>query len=198
MVPSFENTVIFLDFDDTLFPTTWLHNAEPMPGDGDNLKLLEEQALSLLDICGRLGTLHIVTNAQEAWVMEVTRVFTPHLHDKLKTLCIYSCLDRLGDSEIEARKSLAFETITAPIRNCVGMLNVLSIGDDMFEIEAANKLGEKFGDMIKTVKMIGRPSTPKQMWSELSKIHTSIVDIAACGSNLQVSLKQMYGATDCG
>jgi hypothetical protein len=196
MVPSFENTVIFLDFDDTLFPTTWLQRAEPMPGDADNLTLLEETALSLLDSCDRLGALHIVTNAQEAWVMEVTRVFTPHLHNKLKTMCIYSCLDRLGESEIEVRKSLAFEAITAPLRKSVGRLNVLSIGDDMFEIEAANKLGEDFGDMIKTVKMIGRPPTPRYIWHELSKIQTSLVHIATCDSHLQLSLQPPSSAID--
>mmetsp|Transcript_733 Transcript_733/g.1571 ORF Transcript_733/g.1571 Transcript_733/m.1571 type:complete len:652 (-) Transcript_733:121-2076(-) len=87
------NTVIILDWDDTLFPTTWvcehmkLQWSCPCPPLDEYVKPLaaaEEQALKLVAAATRLAaTVAIVTLARQPWVETTCRNFYPSMHRAL-------------------------------------------------------------------------------------------------------------------
>lgn len=88
-------TLIFLDWDDTLFPTTELFNRWSFPSrpeQWDGLRITEEQvrcldywrdALSayLRNVCAVSKRVVIVTNARPGWVESTVNRFAPELQD---------------------------------------------------------------------------------------------------------------------
>lgn len=81
--------IIFLDWDDTLFPTTWLNGlkrAGKKPSDGD-LELLQELDYSAGDLL-REAMRHskqtfLVTNASLKWVRITSKKYLPEVHEIL-------------------------------------------------------------------------------------------------------------------
>lgn len=89
-------TIIFLDFDDTLFPTTWLHekgllrNVDRFEAPTDfatlaELERVDQAACDALAAASQLSSrICIVTNAQAPWVLNSTQIFMPRLHSVLR------------------------------------------------------------------------------------------------------------------
>eukprot|EP00746_Dinoflagellata_sp_MGD_P149468 gnl/MRDRNA2_/MRDRNA2_81494_c0_seq2.p1 gnl/MRDRNA2_/MRDRNA2_81494_c0~~gnl/MRDRNA2_/MRDRNA2_81494_c0_seq2.p1 ORF type:complete len:374 (+),score=70.28 gnl/MRDRNA2_/MRDRNA2_81494_c0_seq2:94-1215(+) len=90
-------TIIFLDFDDTLFPTTWLGDigllsnihflkAPTDPETMMELEKIDKAACSVLAAACQLSNRTcIVTNAQAGWVMNSAQIFMPQLHSLLNS-----------------------------------------------------------------------------------------------------------------
>lgn len=89
-----QQTIIFFDWDDTLFPTTWLDSEgllrrKEAPTDSDvlaELEQLEKAAISVLQVASQLSMRTcIVTNASSPWVMDSAGMFMPQLHKLLES-----------------------------------------------------------------------------------------------------------------
>merc|ERR1711871_671871 len=82
-----EQTIILLDWDDTLCPSHWIRSNRPTlgffkpPPEQDRftvpLRKLEEQCYDLLSLALKLGKVVIVTNAVEPWVETSAKNFMP-------------------------------------------------------------------------------------------------------------------------
>ena len=80
-----ENLIIF-DWDDTLFPTSYLNPADESQYNilkerfGGYLAEIEDQGIQLLTSCLKNATVVIITNAKKGWVEFSSNFFMPRLH----------------------------------------------------------------------------------------------------------------------
>mmetsp|Transcript_95470 Transcript_95470/g.169508 ORF Transcript_95470/g.169508 Transcript_95470/m.169508 type:complete len:348 (-) Transcript_95470:204-1247(-) len=97
-------TVIILDWDDTLFPLTYVRDdlrldphlplqeqriPEAMKRDvGSRLARCSEQAVKLLAVASSLGRVMLVTLSRNSWVAESARNFCPELQEAMQALSL--------------------------------------------------------------------------------------------------------------
>lgn len=110
-----------------------------------------------------MGKVYIVTNAAEGWVQMSAARFLPKVEAEIQDgICIISARARYEqmypknyqkwkvEAFLDTRRDMDEEAIT----------NLVALGDNIFEIEAAYILGSKFKTaFIKTVKFRQSPST---------------------------------------
>jgi hypothetical protein len=169
-------TMIVLDFDDTLFPTTELRRRgyattvqERLPDDVlAEIERIEEQAVRLVEQCSLYGNVVLLTNAEGRWLRLSTSSYMPRLERQLQrcTRTVYgrhfsgSCPDDPGKW-----KELAFRDNLQTLRQELGNdrpIRLVSVGDSTFERQAAKDAGAastEYGKVeVKTVKMMDLPS----------------------------------------
>merc|ERR1711924_5074 len=93
-------TLILFDWDDTLFPTSWLLQRglleRPMPArtpsreERVQLQRMAEHARDTLAMALQIGKVVIVTNGEEGWVEMSCEEFLPSLIDMLQKVDIVS------------------------------------------------------------------------------------------------------------
>lgn len=106
--------------------------------------------------------MYIVTNAAQGWVELSAKRFLPQVNAELKDIEIISARTRYEklyprnyqkwkvEAFMETKKQMDSDAIT----------NIIALGDNVFEIEAAYILGASFKNaFIKTVKFRTSPST---------------------------------------
>ena len=190
------NTVIILDWDDTLLCSTYLfpyissNVFELSKEDSKYLKHLENFVFQLLCFCIDKGDTYIVTNASTGWVEMSASVFIPEITKLLPKINIQSARDNFerllpGDNRkwkintfMNIKENYGFNKI----------LNLICIGDSLHELEAAFNLRKEFLEpFIKTIKMQTKP-TLIELVKELKVINTSIEDIYNKAKNLTITL----------
>jgi len=163
------HTLIIFDWDDTLFPTSWLIGnftnskdtakiARTLSKDArSRLRILEKQSLSMLQLAAELGKVRIVTHASTVWVKESAQDLMPELSRYLNTSGlsqhgIVACFDRyyLGLGGPTAEKSqwkrMAFNEL---LEKHLAHLpadeprNLISIGDGIAEKLAAGHASDR-------------------------------------------------------
>jgi len=178
-----EETLIFLDWDDTCIASTWLQ-AEgfkmydaygPMKQTyiemGESLSTALEP---LITRAAKLGRVVIVTNANEGWVELSCQAFMPKLLPLISNFSVISAQDRykhITPSPMEWKRR-TFEDVVAAISNDK-LRNFISIGDGIAEKYAVQALRGSPAAMIyrpmnivKTVKLMERP-TPSELVEQL-------------------------------
>jgi hypothetical protein len=116
---------------------------------------LDNAAVELIVKSKKFGKTYIVTNAAEGWVELSARRFMPKVFAELKDIEIISArtrYEKLYPRNYQKWKVEAFlETRKDMDENA--MTNLVALGDNIFEIEAAYILGGQFQNaFIKTVK----------------------------------------------
>lgn len=142
------DTVFIFDWDDTLMPTTWLHENDTNKDDRDILDAISASVSRLLTEAQKHGTVKIVTNAQRDWVQSSCRDFLPRCVGLLETIPVISArgvYEWLYPDNPIMWKILAFQIAT------VNHSQVISIGDTHAERIAALKLNSSF--RIKSIKL---------------------------------------------
>eukprot|EP01055_Gregarina_sp_Pseudo9_P005553 Gregarina_sp_Pseudo_9__5552@NODE_73_length_4587_cov_88_906113_g67_i0_p2_GENE_NODE_73_length_4587_cov_88_906113_g67_i0NODE_73_length_4587_cov_88_906113_g67_i0_p2_ORF_typecomplete_len372_score26_46PNK3P/PF08645_11/0_12CAML/PF14963_6/0_47_NODE_73_length_4587_cov_88_906113_g67_i02331348 len=141
-----EGTILIFDWDDTLCPSTWLSSHDMTLDDSSTIppefeSLLNKMALcsqKTLEVAARLGTVVIVTNAEQGWIEMSCRKFLPSLYSYLssfKQLSARSMYESASASCPFAWKQLAFkkEIYSHFTRTQVRKKNVISLGDSAHE-----------------------------------------------------------------
>ena len=169
-------TLIVLDYDDTLFPTTELRRLgyattvqEQLPdAELAEIQLIEAQAVRLVELCAQHGSVILLTNAEGRWLRLSTASYMPRLHKQLAqhSRTVYgrefaeTCPDDPG-----RWKELAFRDVLQSLRQELGddrPIRLVSVGDSTFERQAAKDAGaasDDFGKVeVKTVKMMDLPT----------------------------------------
>jgi hypothetical protein len=161
-----ESTLIILDWDDTVLPTTYLamcgyraDGPDPDEALATRLHAYSEHALALLGGLLNLGHVVICTNAESGWIELTCKKFLPQLESLVGTL-----------EKISARSEFEPKGITNPfdwkkhafsgILQRYGRLNVLSVGDSTHERSAVLHGWQHLGDpraMCKSLKLLERP-----------------------------------------
>lgn len=210
-IKSRSKTLILIDWDDTLFPTTWvgknkidvatklltnrLHNFF------SKLDVLLYKLLQNLSKCGKVI---IVTNASKKWVDISARIlpFTKNLIDK--RIIVLSARDLYKwryPSDMYKWKQLVFKNlVTGHIKRKQNINHVISIGDADYEHQALIKLNDKklFSGqtnrhILKSVKLIKYPSL-ELLLDQLILLNKSIINICESSKHMDLKFSPIQGS----
>lgn len=166
------NTLIILDWDDTLFPTSWLSNNNINIKSSKKRKEykimfseLDNSIHNFLIECLKYGNVAIITNASYGWLV-TSLLMIPQskkiINDKIKVLSAREQYS--NDYSISEWKKLAFsEEIYNYFIDKKELHNIISIGDAYYEYDALvdiydyNKIIPK-KRILKTVKLLNNPT----------------------------------------
>lgn len=167
------NTLFILDWDDTLFPTTWIRENIPnfIGSNSGNIhdryiehfKPLDRALKSLLLKIQKMGKVIIVTNADKRWVKDSSIIMpeTSYLIFK-KDIEVYSArsLYNKKTSDVWEWKRRTFQDIIDREFEKKKLMNVISIGDADYERQALVSLTQSNFDTIKYLKSFQLLSSP--------------------------------------
>lgn len=169
IVISDNNTFIILDWDDTLFPTTWANRKMMRIVDNnerykyaDIFKPLDNVLVKLLNLLTRYGKVCIITNATRRWV-EISSLVLPQTNTILNNIDVFSAKEEYIDRTTDHMKWKIFKFHDLIKEDCNHhkLLNIVSIGDALNEYYALSNLSEHFNDKIKFLKTIKLNKQPK-------------------------------------
>lgn len=163
-------TVVVFDWDDTLFPSTWIGarglglQSEVTPALIEELRSVEEAACTILSNALRCARVVIITNAESAWVQRSATHFVPRLCDwiaKCEVISARSTYEPLFPDRPDIWKQHVFATeVSRWIHDRVD--NIVSIGDSMHERDAVYAATECVRDAVRTksIKFMEKPTLP--------------------------------------
>lgn len=176
-----EATLIILDWDDTLMPSTWLQEQGLQIVAGSALPSEEQTAvlrgvarcvIRTLRRAKRVGHVTIVTNAEKGWVELSCSKFLPGVFPLLEGIKILSARSTFEHAQPQSPihwKCMAFrKEITAFFQaqsRCIetgGQRNIVSVGDSLQERAALLQVTEGRDCRAKSLKFEERPS-PEQL-----------------------------------
>lgn len=162
------NSLIIYDWDDTLFPTSFIHSGKYI--NYSQILLIEKQNIKLLNKSRQFGTTIIITNASTEWIYESSKKYMPNLNKYIKyfNIPIYSAREYAAERNIQNYlqwKEITFHnTINNYYRQNARINNILSIGDAVYERNSLLKYGKYINSIIykhiyiKTIKYIDNPN----------------------------------------
>ena len=165
-------TLIIFDWDDTLFPTTWLvqNNIDLADKDVQNKYIILFSRLDnllhrLLLVFSNKGQIVIVTNATLKWI-DIALSMLPNTKQIIKNkIPVISARDHYQDKypeKMEIWKKLMFKNITINYFKSHKLQNIISIGDAEHEFNALIDLYNEHSvvkdKLLKTVKFIKEPT----------------------------------------
>ncbi|KAF7457480.1 hypothetical protein HWI79_2041 [Cryptosporidium felis] len=131
-----EKTLIIVDWDDTLFPTTWLTMKKQIHLGNSNLgRIIEDFFNKAIE----LGHVVIITNADPGWVYGTSEQYLPDILGYLRSIPICSArqFSRNGPNDMINWKYRAFNCVIQEFsRKFDGIKNVISIGDSNWDRDA--------------------------------------------------------------
>lgn len=166
--PCKENTVIFVDWDDTLLCSSYLSGAGYRLDSEDDslgvidreLKELETSVTALLKLAMSYGDVHVVTNAETGWVQLSAKKFLPGIVpvlEQVKVLSARSTYETLYPDSPVKWKFYAFQEKLGT--ECKSSRNVISFGDSHVEREAVRAVTRGLSNTrTKSVKFAEKPS----------------------------------------
>jgi hypothetical protein len=188
-------TLIILDWDDTLFPTTWVTR------NGINLmastnrdqyvvyfKELDRVLSRLLKKMNTYGKILIVTNALPVWV-NVSSVVLPKTYHVMKNIRVISAREKYSKTTGSATKwkEHAFKNEVMDEITHNEFLNIISVGDAEYEYKALislNKYIKKTHKVLKAVRLMKEPS------------HDILIDQLEVLTNAFPTIYKKYGHMD--
>ena len=180
-------TLLIFDYDDTLFPTSYLaHHGYRLDGPDASEEIqqvLDEYTFAVektLIEARQHGQVVILTNAETGWIELTSQKFMPRLSDLLESFPLVSArstYEPLGITSPFQWKLKAFESVIndhySGVRSqFVKSRNVLSFGDSVHERDAAHQVCAKHARTVcKSIKFMERPDV-----AQLTKQHALISD----------------------
>ena len=143
--------IFIFDWDDTLFPTSWLSSKNYI---NNNMKLVSQLNLEdqftlttysqkiavLLEKCLHIGHVIVITNADNGWIKECISKFMPNLVELITRIQCYSAKHLFQETFIPFYWKVA--TFSYALRNYMDekqQTSIISFGDSEYE-KNANKL----------------------------------------------------------
>lgn len=159
------DTVIIFDWDDTLLCSSAVNLQQC---DAGQLQQLEVAVEAVVSVAMGLGDTYIVTNGQESWVQESSRMFLPKVQPLLSRLkrivSARAKYEPLFPGDPFSWKKAAFEELLRS-RHSISRfsssgVNLIALGDSHAEIEAAQMATTSLAgsSVVKTVKFKEMPS----------------------------------------
>ena len=176
------NSLIILDWDDTLFPTSFLSKngyfseniilAEKEEKIKKKLEKLEKSVLRLINISLSKGEVFIITNASEGWVEYTSSKYYQKFYeilDKIKIISARGEWEGIFPDNINEWKMNSFSNLRKYFDSKL-VTNILCLGDSMLEIEAGKFLANCFQEaFIKTIKFKEDPK-PDELNKQLTLV----------------------------
>lgn len=191
------NTLIIIDWDDTLFPTSFLNKLNIKINNIPNeykkyLHQLDSSIYSFLNKIKKYGKIVIVSNASIKWLKSSIELYpqTKKLSEHIK---FYSARDKHYNSNIYSWKKQSFiQLINTELFNHNNM-NIISIGDAEYEYIALINLYKihphKF-KYLKSVRLLKKPD-PIKLIDQINVLSNSIVPIIYQKKNVDMAFMQI-------
>jgi len=193
------NSLIIYDWDDTLLPTTFLTPLGTLTNNFDleerekvTIKKLEEEVHNLLLSSIKRGNTYIITNAAPGWVEFSCRMYYPSVLNLLKNISVISARGEYEKS-FPGNNSLwkvkAFLELKKKFNKNL-VTNFICMGDNDYEINAANILAAQFDSIVtKTIKFQAIPK-PDELLKEVKLVNDKFPYIYNSASNISVCLEK--------
>lgn len=176
------NSLIIFDWDDTLFPTSFLAKngyfsenlflAELEDKIQKKLEKLEKSVLELINLSLTKGEVFIITNASEGWVEYTSSKYYPkffEILDKIKIISARGEWEGTFPDNINKWKMNSFSNLRKYFDSKL-VTNIICLGDSMLEIEAGKFLANCFQEaFIKTIKFKEDPK-PEELNKQLTLV----------------------------
>jgi len=197
--PEAEALMIF-DWDDTLFPTSWIQK-HGLLVDGvtisseqeAQLKRMADSARSTLEKALAIGTVVIVTNAEQGWIEKSCKKFTPSLVGLMKKVDMVSArstYEKYVDSPSEWKR-LAFEYEIGQFYQSGSIhqqRNIVSLGDSFHELHALAAVTRNMANCYaKSVKLLEAPSI-QQLIDQHGMLTGSLNDVVEHRGHLNIEM----------
>ncbi len=209
MCPERSSLVIFVDWDDTLFPTSELlakallldttsQEQPKLPESvAEQLRQLEQNVLDFLIAAHKRGNLVIVTNAARGWIDQLTEWAMPRvgLYMERQHISVRYARECVGSDprDVQTWKQATFcveaEHARARLSN-PRPLSLVSVGDMPYEREAAHRVA-KPDDTVKTIKFLEDP-TLHELQHELAALVSAMPELTAGGQNAGITDLEMH------
>ncbi|CUV04013.1 unnamed protein product [Cryptosporidium hominis] len=156
-----ETTLIIVDWDDTLLPTTYLSWNKQLDLKNTNFGRI---VADFLKKATELGQVVIITNAEPRWVYETSELYLPEILCFLRVIPICSARQfaQAGPNDLKYWKYRAFSCVIQQFSNSFqGIANIISIGDSQWDRDAVFNVFENNKNIRiipKAVKFLGSPS----------------------------------------
>ena len=201
--PKIYNSIIILDWDDTLLCTSFLgsknglgYSASPVLSrkEQEKISTLEESVMKLLTLCVEKGDVYIITNAESGWIEYSVQKYYPKILPILKRINVISARDkysRFYPNDSKIWKIQTFLDITKSV-NSELVTNVICMGDSFIEIEAGNRMREQFirnQAFVKTIKFRESPK-PEELNKQLCLVIGQFHDIYSSIKNLTIYVER--------
>jgi hypothetical protein len=190
-----DKSLIILDWDDTLFPTTWTmknkFNITNNSIDSQTKKYFEKLdhlLVKLLSRMKKLGEVIIVTNALPEWIVASSTVLpkTRHILKSTKVISARKTFQDITNSATDW-KMLAFTNIADSKTSDYN--NIISVGDAEYEYHALiNLYAHDCGKVLKAVKFVRYPSD-EVLLDQLRVILKAIKQICHTPKHLDLVIK---------
>ena len=153
------NSLVILDWDDTLFPTTWvtnnyinLNDIEVRNRYLDFFSELDDLLFKLLKKTTEISTVIIITNALPIWIKISSSVLpkTQYILKKIKIVSAKKNFQKLSNDATEWKK-LAFKS------EVIDKKNIISVGDASYEYKALISLHND-KRLLKSMKFLENPT----------------------------------------
>jgi len=168
------NTLIILDWDDTLFPTSWFLEKKvdvnnPQKEFVNMIKKLDDKLVILFKKLLKCGEVAVVTNAMLKWIVMSLSLLPKTkkiINNKIKIISARDIYQKLIPGNVNKWKKLIFEELVlnhfmdANNKNTKQIENIVSIGDAKYEFEALIELDEDFKLKKRFLKAIRFMSAP--------------------------------------
>jgi len=199
------NSLIIFDWDDTLFPTSFLakngfftekdKNTEKEEKILKKLEKLEKSVIDLINITLTKGEVYIITNAVIGWVEYTAKKFYPNFYnilDKIKIISARGECENDFPNDIQEWKNQTFSNLRKNFDNKL-VTNIICLGDSMLEIEAGKLLANCFQKaFIKTVKFKENPK-PDELNKQLILVKNQFNAIHSAIKSLTVKVEKRKG-----
>lgn len=206
MILTKEKTLIILDWDDTLFPTSWITTNEiNIKTIKDNSQIMtyfntvDNELSILLKILSRCGKVIIVTNAMINWInisasiLPMTNKLLNLTKEKSTKIEVISAREHYQEksSNPMSWKSYAFDELLNKAYANKKINNVISVGDADYEYNALINLyknKDKDYKLLKSVKFIKYP-TRDVLLDQIKVLHQAAVKVCTEKKHLDLRFK---------
>ena len=142
------NTVFFIDFDDTIYPTTHFDTINHTTQEKE-LNILSEKVISLVSTCSKHGKIYMVSNSEYKRMIDL---IAKHYRGLIKLGVNFISSRDMYEKEFPKQhhlwKKLTFRLIISnEYSNKNKINNIISIGDDMAEHYAVRNLKNYYSDI---------------------------------------------------
>lgn len=191
-------TLMFFDWDDTLFPTTWLRlqsslekDAVTTPEEADLLHRLAKSTESTLLMAMGIGKVVIVTNAEEGWVEMCCQKFMPSLLQVLAQVDIISArstYEKCSDDAAEWKRLAFAREVNSFYGESDQQRNIVSLGDSLQEQSALNTVCHSLLNCCgKSLKFLESP-TLMELLDEHEFARACLLDVVEHNGDLDVEI----------
>ena len=194
------NSLFIFDWDDTLFPTSFLINEGICDEDilseelTKEFNILEEIIINILNYAIEKGDVYIITNSSISWFKYSSDKCYPNLGNILEKIKIISARDEYektypGQNKFWKKK--AFLSLKKEI-NPKLVTNIICFGDSIIELEAGKALACNLNEaFVKRIKFKENPEI-EDLIKQLNLIKEKIGFIYSKAKNLFITIEQKF------